>query len=328
MLLRANALAKGYSGARVETVELLLECLDRGVLPRRAEPRLGRRERRPRAARASRAAARRRGGGMGRRRAAPGRAKRSQRAGLEPIALAGEGRPLARQRHAVHGRVRRARPHARTPAREGGRHRVRACRSRRCRARATSFLPQIHALRPLRGQQDSAANVLRPARGLGDQRVAPLVRQGAGRLLAALRAAGARRDARPARLRRLHGLGRAQRGDRQPARPRRGRAARLERELPRAAGRVRARRARDGGRRAREHLGAAGRAARQSEPVRRAAAVPHRRRRAQLGVHDPAVRGRVARQREQGARPPGERRLDPDERRARRTTSRWGTPPA
>jgi histidine ammonia-lyase len=33
MLLRANALAKGYSGARVETVDLLLECLNRGVLP-------------------------------------------------------------------------------------------------------------------------------------------------------------------------------------------------------------------------------------------------------------------------------------------------------
>ena len=33
----------------------------------------------------------------------------------------------------------------------------------------------------------------RAARGLGDQRVAPLVRQGAGRLLAPLRAAGARR---------------------------------------------------------------------------------------------------------------------------------------
>jgi histidine ammonia-lyase len=33
MLLRANALAKGYSGARTETVDLLLECLNRGVLP-------------------------------------------------------------------------------------------------------------------------------------------------------------------------------------------------------------------------------------------------------------------------------------------------------
>ena len=32
MLLRANALAKGNSGARVETVELLLECLNRGLV--------------------------------------------------------------------------------------------------------------------------------------------------------------------------------------------------------------------------------------------------------------------------------------------------------
>jgi len=33
MLLRANALAKGFSGARVETVELLLACLNAGLLP-------------------------------------------------------------------------------------------------------------------------------------------------------------------------------------------------------------------------------------------------------------------------------------------------------
>ena len=33
MLLRANALAKGFSGSRVQTVELLVECLNRGVLP-------------------------------------------------------------------------------------------------------------------------------------------------------------------------------------------------------------------------------------------------------------------------------------------------------
>src|SRR5204863_1806018 len=33
MLLRANALAKGCSGARIETVELLLGCLNDGVLP-------------------------------------------------------------------------------------------------------------------------------------------------------------------------------------------------------------------------------------------------------------------------------------------------------
>src|SRR5919198_1922879 len=33
MLLRANALAKGYSGARVEVVELLLGCLAAGLVP-------------------------------------------------------------------------------------------------------------------------------------------------------------------------------------------------------------------------------------------------------------------------------------------------------
>jgi histidine ammonia-lyase len=33
MLMRANTLAKGYSGTRVEVVELLLECLARGVVP-------------------------------------------------------------------------------------------------------------------------------------------------------------------------------------------------------------------------------------------------------------------------------------------------------
>ena len=33
MLLRANALAKGFSGARIATVELLLECLNRGLVP-------------------------------------------------------------------------------------------------------------------------------------------------------------------------------------------------------------------------------------------------------------------------------------------------------
>ncbi len=85
-----------------------------------------------------------------------------------------------------------------------------------------SFLPQIQALRPLtragrRRRQRAAA-----ARGLGDHRVAPLVRQGAGRVLAPLRAAGARRLPRPARLRRVHGRHRAERRDGQSARARRG----------------------------------------------------------------------------------------------------------
>ena len=33
MLIRANTLARGYSGVRVQTLELLLEMLNRGVHP-------------------------------------------------------------------------------------------------------------------------------------------------------------------------------------------------------------------------------------------------------------------------------------------------------
>src|SRR5438477_545374 len=96
-----------------------------------------------------------------------------------------------------------------------------------------------------RGSERAAA-----ARGLRDHRVAPLVRQGSGCVLASLRPTGARRVAGSPRLRRLHGLRRAERCNGQPARARRRRHARLERELPRPAARVRARCACDGGLRA------------------------------------------------------------------------------
>ena len=81
MALRANVLAKGYSGIRRATLERLLDLLNRRVHPRRAEPRLGRRQRRSRAARAPRARADRRRRGDGRRRSPRcGRgAKRSRR---------------------------------------------------------------------------------------------------------------------------------------------------------------------------------------------------------------------------------------------------------
>src|SRR6266545_1949449 len=89
MLLRANALAKGTSGARIETVELLLECVNRGVLPY-----------------------------------VPSRGSVGARADLA-CALSLE-------------------------ALQGSR---------------TSFIPQIHRLRPLRGQAASAANVMRLLEG-------------------------------------------------------------------------------------------------------------------------------------------------------------------
>ena len=280
----------------------------------RAEPRLGRRVRRPRAARASRASARRRGRGVRRRRAAArprgARARRPRAA-----AARGEGGAVADQRHAVHGRVRslglvRAR-------------RLAAAADLACaqslealQGSRTSFLPQIHALRPLRGQGDSAANILRLLDGSA--------------IIEAHRWCDKVQDAYSLRCApQVHGASRdlldyvdytvsveLERGDRQPARARRRRHARLERELPRPAARVRARCAGDGGVGAGEHLRAAGRAARQSESLRRSAGVPHHRRRAEQRLHDPAVRRCVTRIGEQGALPSGVGRLDSDECRA------------
>ena len=280
MLLRANALAKGRSGARPELVELLLECLDRGVLP--VVPSRGSVGASGDLAPLAHLALPLVGEGEawfdGER--LPGR-EALERAGLEPQRLqAKEGLSLVNgtQFMAAFGALGLVRARRLAKAAD-----IACALSRRGAPGLGEQLPPADPRAPPAARAAGLGRErARAARGLGDQRVAPLVRQGAGRLLAALRAAGARRDARPARLRRLHGLGRDERGDRQPARPRRGRPARLERELPRPAGRVRARRARDGGRRAREHLRAARRAARQPEPLRRAAAVPDRRRRAQL----------------------------------------------
>ena len=200
------------------------------------------------------------------------------------------------------------------------------CRSRRSRARARASSRRSMPCARCRASPIGGERAP-PARRLGDQRGAPLVRQGAGRVLAALRAAGARRLARPARLRATRRSPiEVNAATDNPLVLVEDEHARLERQLPRAAARVRARRAGDGGRRAREHLRAPRRAAREPVPLRRPAGVPDARRRPQLGLHDPAVRGRVARQREQGAR--AIRRASTRSRRApgRRITSRWGTP--
>src|SRR3954466_5789525 len=158
MLLRANALAKGFSGARGETVELLVERLNRGLLPQvpsrgsvgasgdlaplahLALPLVGE------------------GEAWFDDRLLPG-AEALAAAGLEPIRLqAKEGLSLVNgtQFMAAFGALglMRARRLAKTAdiactlsleALQGSR---------------TSFIPQIHATRPLRGQADSAANVL------------------------------------------------------------------------------------------------------------------------------------------------------------------------
>jgi histidine ammonia-lyase len=163
MLLRANALAKGFSGARIQTVELLLECLNRGLLPHvpargsvgasgdlaplahLALPLVGEGEAWVEAERL------------------PG-ADALARVGLQPVRLqAKEGLSLINGTQfmsamAALGLV-RARRLAKT-ADVACALSVEALQGSR-----VSFLPQIHALRPLRGQGDAAANVLRLLEG-------------------------------------------------------------------------------------------------------------------------------------------------------------------
>jgi histidine ammonia-lyase len=159
MLLRANALAKGNSGARVETVELLLACVERGVLPR-----------------------------------VPARGSVGASGDLAPLAhlalpLVGEGQALFDGELLDGGEaLARAglRP-VRLVAKEGlslingtqfmaaqaALALVRAQRLARVadcacalslealQGSRNSFLPQVHSLRPLRGQGAAARNVLR-----------------------------------------------------------------------------------------------------------------------------------------------------------------------
>ena len=163
LLLRANALAKGTSGARVELVEALLACLNEGLLPY-----------------------------------VPSRGSVGASGDLAPLAhlalpLIGEGQAWydgelldGREALAAAG----LQP-IRLAAKEGlslinGTQFMAALgalglvRARRLAAAAdlacaqslealqgsrTSFIPQIHTLRPLRGQADSAANVLRLLEG-------------------------------------------------------------------------------------------------------------------------------------------------------------------
>ena len=163
MLLRANALAKGYSGARAETVELLLECLNRGVTPvvpsrgsvgasgdlaplaHLALPLVGE----GRAAVAGDVLA----GG-----------EALARVGLEPVVLrAKEGLAL------INGTQFMTAIGSLVLVRAGRLARTAdiacALSLEALQGSRASFLPEIHELRPLPGQQASAANVLRLLEG-------------------------------------------------------------------------------------------------------------------------------------------------------------------
>ena len=163
MLLRANALAKGNSGARSETVELLLECLNRGLLPR-----------------------------------VPARGSVGASGDLAPLAhlalpLVGEGEAFVAG-ELLDGAAALARVGL-APTRlvekeglslingtqfmaaQGALGLVRAWRLARIadcgcalslealQGSRNSFIPQVHALRPLRGQVASARNVMRLLEG-------------------------------------------------------------------------------------------------------------------------------------------------------------------
>jgi histidine ammonia-lyase len=163
MLLRANALAKGNSGARIETVELLLACLGRGVLPcvpargsvgasgdlaplaHLALPLVGEGEAWYEGELLSGAEA-------------------LQRAGLEPVRLAAkEGLSLINgtQFMAAQGALGLVRARRLAKAADC----ACALSLEGLQGSRTSFLPQVHALRPLRGQAASARNVLRLLEG-------------------------------------------------------------------------------------------------------------------------------------------------------------------
>ena len=158
MLLRANALAKGNSGAKVETVELLLECLNRGVVsyvPARgsvgasgdlaplahlALPLVGEGEAWVEGERL------------------PG-AEALAAVGLEPITLeAKEGLSLINgtQFMAAFGALGLVRARRLAQAADI----ACALSLEALQGARTSFLPQIQKLRPLRGQAASAANVI------------------------------------------------------------------------------------------------------------------------------------------------------------------------
>ncbi|CAN5298515.1 histidine ammonia-lyase [soil metagenome] len=159
MLLRANALAKGNSGARVETVELLLECLERGILPyvpsRGSVGASG--DLAPLAHLALPLVGEGRawyGGEL------VSGADALAAAGLEPTRLAAkEGLSLVNgtQFMAAYGALGIVRARRLAQAADI----ACALSLEALQGSRTSFFPQIQRLRPLRGQADSAANVMR-----------------------------------------------------------------------------------------------------------------------------------------------------------------------
>jgi histidine ammonia-lyase len=163
MLLRANTLAKGNSGARVETVELVLSCLDRGIVPvvpsrgsvgasgdlaplaHLALPLVGEGEATLDGERLT---------GL----------EALTRAGLEPVQLAAkEGLSLINGTQFMASMCALGLVRARRLAVVADLACAQSLEA--LQGSRTSFMPRIHELRPLRGQGASAANVVRLLEG-------------------------------------------------------------------------------------------------------------------------------------------------------------------
>ena len=192
MLLRANALAKGYSGVRVETVELLLQVLGAGIVP--YVPARGSVGASGDLAPLAHLALPLVGEGEA---SLDGRlvsgAQALAEAGLEPIVLeAKEGLSLINGTQFMCAMASLALVRALRLARVADV----ACAMtlEALQGTPTSFHPAIHEARPHRGQTAQRRRPAGAPRGLGDRRVPQVVRQGAGRVLAPLRTAGARRE--------------------------------------------------------------------------------------------------------------------------------------
>ncbi len=214
MLLRANVLAKGFSGVRPQTLDLLIAMINRGVHP--VIPSQGSVGASGDLAPLAHLALALVGEGTC---VWNGQALRSAEAlaaaGLEPVALeAKEGLALINGTQvmtAIAGlALAEAWRLARTADVVGG------LTLDALKGTDVAFDPRIHAARPHPGQGASRAQPAQAPRGEPDPRVPPRLRQGAGRLHAPLHAAGPRRRARRSRLRLVGGRHRDELRHRQP----------------------------------------------------------------------------------------------------------------
>ena len=325
MLLRANVLAKGFSGVRPETLELLVGDAQRAASIR-SIPSQGSVGASGDLAPLAHLALALVGEGecAVRGPAACPRPRRCAPPGLAPVVLRGQGRPGPHQRHAAHDRGRRAR------ARRGaGASRARADVAGRAHRSTRSRAPTSPSTRAstrrgrTRARRASARNLRALLAGSAireSHRDCGKV-QDAYSLRCMPQVHGAARDALALRRRARSAIEMNAATDNPMVFAETRRAA-LGRQLPRRAGGHRRRRAGHRGGRARRHQRAAHRAAGEPALSGLPAFLTARRRPAARAYDRAGHRGR-ARLREQGRSPIPRASTRSPPRPTRRTTSRW-----